>query len=72
MKYEQIADLLNGLAERFDWEKIMEGNYVIGLKQVNTALYFMGSFWGLLLWVMLSIYLESIFPEIFIYSITHD
>ncbi|XP_020276554.1 glutamate--cysteine ligase, chloroplastic [Asparagus officinalis] len=33
MKYEQIADLLNGLAERFDWEKILEGDYVIGLKQ---------------------------------------
>ena len=39
MKYEQIADLLNGLAERFDWEKIMEGNYVIGLKQVNTIFF---------------------------------
>lgn len=35
MKYEQIRDLLNGLAERFDWDKIMEGDYVIGLKQVN-------------------------------------
>lgn len=35
MKYEQIADLLNGIAERFDWEKIMEGDYIIGLKQVN-------------------------------------
>ncbi|XP_010920822.1 glutamate--cysteine ligase, chloroplastic isoform X1 [Elaeis guineensis] len=33
MKYEQIADLLNGVAERFDWDKIMEGDYVIGLKQ---------------------------------------
>ncbi|KAG1339081.1 putative Glutamate--cysteine ligase, chloroplastic [Cocos nucifera] len=33
IKYEQIADLLNGLAERFDWDKIMEGDYVIGLKQ---------------------------------------
>ncbi|KAF9617648.1 hypothetical protein IFM89_037711 [Coptis chinensis] len=33
MKYEQIADLLYGLAERFDWEKIMEGDYIIGLKQ---------------------------------------
>lgn len=35
IKYEQIRDLLNGLAERFDWDKIMEGDYVIGLKQVN-------------------------------------
>lgn len=33
MKYEQIADLLNGIAERFDWEKIMEGDNIIGLKQ---------------------------------------
>lgn len=33
MKYEQIAELLYGIAERFDWEKIMEGDYIIGLKQ---------------------------------------
>ncbi|KAL9246719.1 hypothetical protein vseg_020217 [Gypsophila vaccaria] len=33
MRYEQIAQLLNGIAERFDWEKEMEGDYVIGLKQ---------------------------------------
>ncbi|KAJ8479833.1 hypothetical protein OPV22_023560 [Ensete ventricosum] len=33
MKYEQIVDLLNGLAERFDWDKIIEGDYIIGLKQ---------------------------------------
>ncbi|KAJ8503812.1 hypothetical protein OPV22_004698 [Ensete ventricosum] len=33
MKYEQIADLLNAIAERFDWDKIVEGDYVIGLKQ---------------------------------------
>nr|AAL61610.1 gamma-glutamylcysteine synthetase [Allium cepa] len=33
MTYEQIAYLLNGIAERFDWEKVMEGDYVIGLKQ---------------------------------------
>ncbi|CAK9141886.1 unnamed protein product [Ilex paraguariensis] len=33
MKYEQIADLLNGISERFDWEKIMEGDNIIGLKQ---------------------------------------
>lgn len=35
MKYEQIAELLNGIAERFDWDKVMEGDYIIGLKQVN-------------------------------------
>lgn len=35
MKYEQIAALLNGIAERFEWDKIMEGNNIIGLKQVN-------------------------------------
>ncbi|KAG5593209.1 hypothetical protein H5410_043723 [Solanum commersonii] len=33
MKYDQIADLLNGIAERFDWEKVMEGDKIIGLKQ---------------------------------------
>ncbi|KAG6479341.1 hypothetical protein ZIOFF_062804 [Zingiber officinale] len=33
MNYEQITDLLNGLAERFDWDKVMEENYIIGLKQ---------------------------------------
>ncbi|GAY39108.1 hypothetical protein CUMW_041850 [Citrus unshiu] len=33
MKYEQIAELLNSIAERFDWEKVMEGDYIIGLKQ---------------------------------------
>lgn len=35
MKYDQIAGLLNGIAERFDWEKIMEGDNIIGLQQVN-------------------------------------
>ncbi|KAG6528012.1 hypothetical protein ZIOFF_010149 [Zingiber officinale] len=33
MNYEQITDLLNGLAKRFDWDKVMEENYIIGLKQ---------------------------------------
>ncbi|XP_022929020.1 glutamate--cysteine ligase, chloroplastic-like [Cucurbita moschata] len=33
MKYDQIAGLLNGIAERFDWEKIMEGDNIIGLQQ---------------------------------------
>ncbi|KAL6501695.1 glutamate--cysteine ligase [Orobanche gracilis] len=33
MKYEQIAELLNGISERFDWDKIIEGEYIIGLKQ---------------------------------------
>ncbi|RRT79368.1 hypothetical protein B296_00024610 [Ensete ventricosum] len=37
MKYEQIADLLNAIAERFDWDKIVEGDYVIGLKQVKDS-----------------------------------
>jgi hypothetical protein len=35
IKYDQIRDILNGLAERFDWDKIMEGDTVIGLKQVQ-------------------------------------
>lgn len=34
MKYEQIAELLNGIAERFGWDKIFEGDNVIALKQV--------------------------------------
>uniref|UniRef100_A0A7N2M3B1 Uncharacterized protein n=1 Tax=Quercus lobata TaxID=97700 RepID=A0A7N2M3B1_QUELO len=33
MRYGQIAELLNGIAERFGWDKIMEGDNVIGLKQ---------------------------------------
>ncbi|KAJ4977304.1 hypothetical protein NE237_002410 [Protea cynaroides] len=33
LNYEQITHLLNGLAERFDWDKIMEGDHIIGLKQ---------------------------------------
>lgn len=36
MKYEQIAELLNIISERFDWDKIMEGENIIGLKQVCT------------------------------------
>lgn len=31
-KYEQIAQLLHGIAERFHWEKVMEGPNIIGLK----------------------------------------
>jgi hypothetical protein len=34
IKYDQIRDILNGLSERFDWDKIMEESNVIGLKQV--------------------------------------
>ncbi|CAL5429881.1 unnamed protein product [Camellia sinensis] len=33
MTYEQITVLLNGIAERFDWDRIMEGDNIIGLKQ---------------------------------------
>ncbi|XP_039050602.1 glutamate--cysteine ligase, chloroplastic-like isoform X2 [Hibiscus syriacus] len=33
MKYDQIAELLNGISERFDWDKVMEGDKIIGLKQ---------------------------------------
>ncbi|KAK4389288.1 Glutamate--cysteine ligase, chloroplastic [Sesamum angolense] len=32
MKYEQIEELLNGLSERFDWDKIMEGQTSISLE----------------------------------------
>ncbi|VFQ83958.1 unnamed protein product [Cuscuta campestris] len=38
MKYDQIVDLLNGIAERFDWDKIMEGDKIIGLKQGNQSI----------------------------------
>ncbi|KAL3619287.1 glutamate--cysteine ligase [Castilleja foliolosa] len=38
MKYEQIAELLNGISERFDWGKIMEGDNIIGLKQGNQSI----------------------------------
>ncbi|XP_002965328.2 glutamate--cysteine ligase, chloroplastic [Selaginella moellendorffii] len=31
--YEQIAQLLEGLAERFNWQRVMEGDKIIGLKQ---------------------------------------
>ncbi|CAM0958142.1 unnamed protein product [Alopecurus aequalis] len=31
--YDQISAILNGLAERFEWDKIVEDNHVIGLKQ---------------------------------------
>ena len=38
MTYVQIADLLNAISERFDWENIMQGDNIFGLKQViNTA-----------------------------------
>jgi hypothetical protein len=40
IKYDQIRDILNGLAERFDWDKIVEENNVIGLKQVVFFCYF--------------------------------
>ncbi|VVB11981.1 unnamed protein product [Arabis nemorensis] len=33
MKYEQITALLNGISERFDWDKVMEDGRIIGLQQ---------------------------------------
>ncbi|XP_042751816.1 glutamate--cysteine ligase, chloroplastic [Lactuca sativa] len=33
MTYVQIADLLNAISERFDWENIMQGDNIFGLKQ---------------------------------------
>ena len=44
MRYGQIAELLNGIAERFGWDKIMEGDNVIGLKQVNCFFFYYLSF----------------------------
>ncbi|KAH9292657.1 hypothetical protein KI387_042160, partial [Taxus chinensis] len=37
MNYEQISELLQGLAERFGWDKVMEGDFIIGLKQDNQS-----------------------------------
>ncbi|XP_010448777.1 PREDICTED: glutamate--cysteine ligase, chloroplastic-like [Camelina sativa] len=33
LKFEQITALLNGIAERFDWDKVMENERTIGLTQ---------------------------------------
>ncbi|GAU26485.1 hypothetical protein TSUD_294540 [Trifolium subterraneum] len=33
IKYEQIVELLNGIAERFNWDKVMEGDKIVALKQ---------------------------------------
>ncbi|OIV94908.1 hypothetical protein TanjilG_22105 [Lupinus angustifolius] len=33
INYKQITSLLNGIALRFDWDKIMEGDNIIGLKK---------------------------------------
>lgn len=35
INYKQISTLLNGIAARFDWDKIMEGDNIIGLKNVS-------------------------------------
>ncbi len=37
--YEQIAQLLDGMAERFDWERVLEDNKIIGLKFVRVKTY---------------------------------
>lgn len=49
LQYEQIAELLNGIAERFKWDKVTEGNNIIGLKQVK-----------LLLLILCSLYIISL------------
>lgn len=38
IKYKQISALLNGIAARFDWDKIMEGYNIIGLKNVGPSI----------------------------------
>ncbi|XLU17974.1 glutamate--cysteine ligase, chloroplastic isoform X1 [Arachis hypogaea] len=38
IKYKQIAALLNGIAARFEWEKLMEGDNIIGLKKGNRSI----------------------------------
>jgi gamma-glutamylcysteine synthetase len=37
--YEQIAQLLDGIAERFHWERVLEDNKIIGLKLVSIKTY---------------------------------
>ena len=32
MNYEQTRDVLRALEQRFDWEPIMEGDYIIGVR----------------------------------------
>lgn len=44
MTYEQTRKLLDGMAERFDWEKVMEGDNIIGLKFVSLHPWYMYSF----------------------------
>ncbi|XP_004511574.1 glutamate--cysteine ligase, chloroplastic-like [Cicer arietinum] len=38
IKYNQISALLNSIAARFDWDKIMEGDNIIGLKTGNQSI----------------------------------
>uniref|UniRef100_A0A0C9S817 glutamate--cysteine ligase n=2 Tax=Wollemia nobilis TaxID=56998 RepID=A0A0C9S817_9CONI len=38
MNYEQISELFQGLAERFAWDKVIEGDRIIGLKQDNQSI----------------------------------
>ena len=37
MSYDQIKRLLEGMAGRFEWEKVMEGDNIIGLSFVSSA-----------------------------------
>lgn len=37
MTYAQIRQLLEGLADRFEWKKVMEGDNIIGLTFVSSA-----------------------------------
>ncbi|TVU25991.1 hypothetical protein EJB05_28515, partial [Eragrostis curvula] len=37
INYGHIRELLNGIADRFGWRKVMEGNNVIGLKKVKSV-----------------------------------
>ncbi|CAH8266602.1 unnamed protein product [Arabidopsis lyrata] len=38
IKFEQITALLNGIAERYDWDKVMEKERIIGLKQGSKSI----------------------------------
>lgn len=35
MGYDQIAKLLNAIADNFGWERVMDGHNIVGLKQVK-------------------------------------
>ena len=37
MAYDQIKLLLEGMSKRFEWERVMEGDNIIGLTYVRSS-----------------------------------